>query len=281
MENEIWKPVVGYEGLYEVSNIGNVRSLRWRGGHKTHNVFQRINKNGYYDLILVRNKTIKYVLAHQLVAQAFIPNPEGKRCIDHIDGNRRNNRVENLRWCTHKENSNNPISRQRQVAAQRIEMKKKWERGCCERIKKPVLQFSLGGEFVSRWGSASDAARAYMKDTERLATSSGKITGCCRLENRQAYGFIWTYEGGEGEVPRLVELNKIPKTIRVKVFFPDGSTKIFESVNKAAKELGITNNDIRHKDHSAKHNISWELLNTKTCYENRWGGHRKDYHRNK
>lgn len=279
MENEIWKPVVGYEGLYEVSNLGNVRSVRWRGGYMTHDIYRRVNGNGYYDVVLVRDKTIKYATIHRLVAQAFIPNTEGKRCVDHIDGNRLNNRVENLRWCTHKENANNPISRKRQSIAQRDEMKKKWEKGRCDRLKKPVLQYTLEGEFVARWDSAADAARAHLMEGKRLYSVEGKITQCCRCEARRTLGYLWIYEGDEDVLSGLIDKNKRPRSIRVKMKFQDGHVEEFDSINKAARATGMQNSTIREKRFHEKLNISWELLDECSCYENRWGGKRSNYPR--
>lgn len=110
---EIWKEVSGFEGLYEVSNLGRVRSL----DHTT-NITPKNNKapyerfvkgrilngtdcNGYHRFSLGRGHLID---AHILVARTFIPNPENKRCVNHIDGNKKNNRVENLEWSTHSEN---------------------------------------------------------------------------------------------------------------------------------------------------------------------------------
>lgn len=94
---EIWK--VYYHGLivkYEVSNQGRVK----RNGIL---IEPKIDKNNYYR---IRGN----ILLHRAVAELFIPNPENKPCIDHINTNRLDNRAENLRWCTHKENCNNPIS---------------------------------------------------------------------------------------------------------------------------------------------------------------------------
>jgi len=100
---EIWKPVVGYEGLYEVSNFGAVRNVR-----RKHNIKLRINSGGYYHVYLNRDGIMKTVSVHRLVAMAFIPNPENKPCVDHINTNKQDNSVTNLRWVTHKENMNNP-----------------------------------------------------------------------------------------------------------------------------------------------------------------------------
>ena len=114
---EIWKPVVGYEGMYEVSNFGRLKGLTY---FKDRDIYLHPSVNRYgYAMVMLTNKhdkskpTRKGFSVHRLVAMAFIPNPENKPQIDHIDGNRLNNRVENLRWCTQTENSNNPISKQR------------------------------------------------------------------------------------------------------------------------------------------------------------------------
>lgn len=114
-EKEVWRDVVGYEGLYQVSNLGRVKSLDRLingrcSGHKT-KFEERIlktftNKKGYYRVGLVKNrKQIKYFV-HRLVAIAFIPNPENKPYINHKDETPYNNNVNNLEWVTPKENSN-------------------------------------------------------------------------------------------------------------------------------------------------------------------------------
>lgn len=99
--NEIWKPVVGYEG-YEVSNLGRVRSFK----HGRERIMKLTsNGRGYMQLELCRNGEIKHHTVHRLVAQAFIPNPENKRDVNHIDGNKLNNHIENLEWATPHENN--------------------------------------------------------------------------------------------------------------------------------------------------------------------------------
>lgn len=105
MNEEIWRPVVGYEGFYEVSNFGRVRSL-----YSGKNLKYVTNRCGYFRLTLVKNKVKTPILVHRIVAQAFIPNPDNKPFIDHLNGNRQDNSVENLRWVYPVENSNNPIT---------------------------------------------------------------------------------------------------------------------------------------------------------------------------
>lgn len=111
---EIWKPIDGYEGIYEVSNLGRVKSLKkivlFRFPDKKRFIPDRIFKKsvnvyGYIIVSLHLNLKIKQFRVHRLVARAFIPNPENKPYVNHIDGNKQNNRVDNLEWCTAQENS--------------------------------------------------------------------------------------------------------------------------------------------------------------------------------
>lgn len=123
MMEEIWKPIPNWEGLYEISTFGNVRSIdkkvgmRWRGKITTKFVKGRLltpqyDKDGYKvihlrDTFNGKNRLLKM---HRLVAETFIPNPNGHPQIDHINGKRDDNRVDNLRWCTNKQNINFPIA---------------------------------------------------------------------------------------------------------------------------------------------------------------------------
>lgn len=108
MNEEIWKDIEGYEGLYQVSNMGRVRSLDSKdrlGRFKKGKIKNAVNNGtGYLVVNLKKDAQQKMITVHRLVAEAFIENPESKRCINYIDGNKRNNKVENLEWCTHAEN---------------------------------------------------------------------------------------------------------------------------------------------------------------------------------
>lgn len=105
--SEIWKPIKGYEGKYEVSNFGKVKSLKRykRNNSKMQLVEERIlssyinKKNGYVYVYLCNDGKYKNHRLHRVVAESFIPNPNNYDQINHIDGNRANNRVENLEWC--------------------------------------------------------------------------------------------------------------------------------------------------------------------------------------
>lgn len=120
---EIWKDIKGYEGWYQVSNLGRIKSLERtfvRNNGAPFKVRERILKStldhaGYPYVMLIKLKTKYNKAIHRLVAQAFIPNPENKPCVDHIDCNRQNPIASNLRWVTVSENNLNPITMQRRM----------------------------------------------------------------------------------------------------------------------------------------------------------------------
>lgn len=184
--NEIWKEIEGYEGLYEVSNQGRVRSLdRWAKNSASGSV--RLSKgrvlkshtisNGYHHVILYKEGEKKDKMIHRLVAEAFIPNPDNKPKIDHINTDKTDNRVENLRWCTQKENCNNPIS--------------------LEKISQPVAQYTLDGELIAVYPSVIEASR-------QTGGNNVSIHKCCnggyfdksrgKWVNWTKYkGYVWKY----------------------------------------------------------------------------------------
>lgn len=121
MEKEIWKDIPNYEGFYQASNYGRIRSLdclvRCRNNHFRKKQGKILHptpyKNGYLSVCISKDGRIKRTSVHRLVAKAFIPNPLNKPCIDHINANITDNNVNNLRWVTVKENNQNPIFKKR------------------------------------------------------------------------------------------------------------------------------------------------------------------------
>ena len=105
MKNEQWKDIEGYEGLYQISNLGRVKRLIGINIYKEHYLKPVKDRYGYLYVCLSKNNKHKVKTLHRLVAIYFIPNPDNKPCVNHIDGNKKNNKVENLEWCTYKENT--------------------------------------------------------------------------------------------------------------------------------------------------------------------------------
>lgn len=200
-EQEIWKPVVGWEKYYEVSSFGRVLTHgEFVDGRKYKDriMAQRKSKHGYYYVTLCRNGKSKTIKVHRLVAMAFIPNPKNLKCIDHIDTNKENNHVDNLRWCSHAENANNPLTLQHlseslkivcsseKVREQRSANAKKYEKQRIDSVVVGVSQFTKNGVFVKSFYSASEAAR-------EMNGNCTSIIRCCKGRRPSAYGFVWKY----------------------------------------------------------------------------------------
>ena len=163
---ETWKAVVGFEGLYEVSDIGRVRSLKYGK--------QRIMKpvkthNGYLRVTLCRDGNHKKMKVHRLVAQAFIPNPNHLSTVNHKDEDKTNNAASNLEWLSMRDNDNYGTRNMRMAEAK----------------SKPVQQFDKStGELLKTFPSIMEAER----DT---GISNCNICSCCDGKRKSAGGFIW------------------------------------------------------------------------------------------
>lgn len=171
---EKWKDIEGYEGIYQVSNLGNVRSLYFKNNkYKIDRIKERsktLDKKGYLRVILCKDGKIKNFQVHRLVAQAFIPNPNNYNEVNHKDENPSNNRVDNLEWCTHKYNMNYGSIREK------INKKK----------RKKIIQYDLNGNFIKKWESIIDIERM-------LNISSQCIFYACKNKTKNTKGYIWRY----------------------------------------------------------------------------------------
>lgn len=186
IEQEIWADVSGYNGKYKVSNFGNVKSFsRWGKGR---NLSQHLtSKNRYYFVALVKDsrKSTRCVYVHRLVADAFVDNPYNLSEVNHKDGNTKNNRFDNLEWCTHKQNMEHAsIS----GALSRGQDKYK---GKLNANSKPVLQIDMDGNIVHEWESVNEIGRKTGYDLK-------SIFNCCghKPYYHTAYGYKWEYKNG-------------------------------------------------------------------------------------
>lgn len=180
---EIWKDIEGCEGLYQVSNKGQVRSLERiivdsLGRKRT--VHKRIlkgcpNTKGYLCVNIYNTEgKCKHAKIHRLVAEAFIPNPDNKPQVNHKDEIKINNCVDNLEWMTCKENNNYGTRNERM------------SKGVAKAKSKPVAQYTKDGILIKVWPSTSEVGR-------QLELSQSNISAVARGARKTAYGYIWKY----------------------------------------------------------------------------------------
>lgn len=172
---EIWKQIKGYEGLYEISNKGRVRSMaRWQTCGKAKYwvkaiiMKQEITRH-YYKVDLCKNGKHHTYRVNRLVAQAFIPNPNHYPEVNHKDENKLNNCADNLEWCTHSYNSEYGHHRERVTKA----------------ISKRVGQYTLDGKLVKIWPSTHEAGRH--------GYNQRHVCECCNGIYKKHAGYKWRY----------------------------------------------------------------------------------------
>lgn len=217
MESEVWKDVKGYEGLYQVSSFGRVKSLKKSTSGRV--LKPIITRYGYLVLSLCKSGEMTIKRIHRLVAQAFIPNPENKPQVDHINTVRTDNRVENLKWATRSENQNNPITKKRksdievernknpdvlkvkseimkalyrdeefkkriQTAARSQTAKEKWYANSPQ--VKAVVHYDESGNEIERFKSVNEAVR-------QTGISSNSIINWCKHRCSPKNNHKWEY----------------------------------------------------------------------------------------
>lgn len=189
MNNEIWKDVIGYEGLYKVSNMGRIKNVPkinqcGKGKYqrpeiiRKQRVFKPKKSNVSYCLVgLSKDSKIKYHLVHRLVALAFIENTNNKEYVNHINGNGLDNRVDNLEWCTNQENQEYALKTLRHIKT------------------KPIVAKSKTTEQVFHFGSVTDGARWLLSTGKtKDQTCLTGIIKCCKHTIKSYQGYVWDYE---------------------------------------------------------------------------------------
>lgn len=196
---EIWKDIEGYEGLYQVSDLGNVRSLKFSGGNKVKLLKQNTNQ-GYKQVTLCKNGKMKTCKVHRLVAMAFISNPNNYKEVNHKDENPSNNDVSNLEWCTSEYNNNYGTRTKRASESKRgkhcsEETKKKISKTKKGKYKgkdspnaKPILMYDKEGNFIKRFECIHDANEYLGK-----GRYCSNITMCLTGRRKTAYGYVFKY----------------------------------------------------------------------------------------
>lgn len=172
---EMWRPIKGYEGKYEISSLGRVRSITgWK--YVGNDIYQPegimmkqgVNR-GYYKVDLCKHGKHYTYKVHRLVAEAFIPNPHHHKQVNHKDENRLNNHVTNLEWCTQEYN---------------LEYGTRVER-TAKKLSRRVGQYTLDGKLVKVWQSTHDAGRH--------GYHQGHVWACCRGKAKTHAGYRWRF----------------------------------------------------------------------------------------
>lgn len=190
-EEEKWRDIAGYEGMYQISNLGRVKSLERQmklNLNKDKNMIkkEKILKPGktgirhnYLGVELLKKSKQKHKYIHRLVAETFIPNPENKPQVNHIDGNKLNNCIKNLEFCSHKHN-----------------IQEAWNLNLISRVRKKgkehhrsiaVIQYDKDGNYIREW----ECIRQVEKE---LGIWGQNISKCCKGKYKSCGGFIWKYK---------------------------------------------------------------------------------------
>jgi len=185
MENEIWKDIVGYEGFYQVSNKGNIKSLsrRVREDYVRKEVIMRTPKNnkGYFKVPLRINGKSKKIFVHRAIAICFVSNNENKPHVNHINGIKTDNRIENLEWVTHRENMIHAYTTGLQPKIRNI------KKGGESINAKPIEQYDLNGNFIRSFSCAKEAVILF-------GFNKSGICECARGIRSHHKGFLWKYK---------------------------------------------------------------------------------------
>lgn len=166
-DKEVFKDIPNYEGLYQVSNKGNVKSII--SNNKI--LKPKITSKGYLSVKLYKGGQKKDFLAHRLVAEAFIPNPQSLYTVNHKNEIKTDNRVENLEWMSIYDNNRYGTHDERMAKS----------------LCLPILQYDLNGNFIKEWDSIKSVE-------EEKGFRNSHISECCSGKQKTSYGYVWKYK---------------------------------------------------------------------------------------
>lgn len=227
-ESEVFTDIHGFEGMYQVSNLGRIRScdrIVCNGRFEKGKIMKPCKtKKGYLRIDLSKDgKKYSYQI-HRLVAISFIPNPKCKPCIDHINGIKDDNNVENLRWCTNIENVHFSMDNNTRYICTPDESK-------CSR---KVAKLDINGNELQVYPSLSEAAR------QNGIKSFSKISAVCNGERQSAGGFKWQYRSDKPTFIENTNMKEKGKSIPIAQFDLDGNiVNKFNSISEAHRKTNI------------------------------------------
>lgn len=174
-----WKPIKDFENYY-INRNGEIKSTRAFKGTKTIILKSSLNNKGYKTITMIKNNKIYTKTIHRLLMETFIPNPHNYKCINHKDGNKLNNSLDNLEWCDYGHN---------EKEAYRLGLKKpvwKDKKDNQHPNSKKVNQYDLEGNLIKKWNCISTIEK-------ELGISVTSICNCCSGRSKKAGNFIWRY----------------------------------------------------------------------------------------
>lgn len=196
---EIWKDIKDYEGLYQVSNLGRIKSLgRYMKNHSKKQWIEekiltpQLNQGGYMVVGLCKNGKRKVHRIHRIIAEAFIPNSENKPYINHINGIKTDNTITNLEWCTNSENVQHGWDTGLHVVTDKLRQvgyKHSKLYFNPKKQRKKVIQYDLNNNFIKEWNSITEV-------NKELKINNTSIGQCCMGKRKTAGDFIWKYKEG-------------------------------------------------------------------------------------
>jgi hypothetical protein len=183
IDGEVWKDIAGYEGVYQVSNYGRIKTLQHLAGKRKHWVAGRIATifihHGCPCVNLYRENAIQRVEVHSMVAKAFVPKPsDGRYYIIHLDENKLNNHYRNLSYISATERAKNSYRKKPEIRRERMSYKNPKARA--------IEQYTMDGVYLMTWDSVMDIKRS-------LGFSHSSIVNCCCGRRKQAHKYIWKH----------------------------------------------------------------------------------------